>query len=210
MGKLRFRVYINCSRSQRNLAFLPWHCKRRMCVEPTILPETRGPPFPASLTMLSSSTLLPTLLWVGVLLWIPAPLRTSGWGRGGDSCSQHPGHEKEEGRLRSDPSQEVGVRGQGKEVCQACRMKARGPHGKGSSGVTVFPHWVVSRNSEVSVGPGVSGFGGLGWECSETQLSCELRTKTRILDSGQFHTGYIIRVNLSGLLAWVPPYPWCF
>lgn len=50
--------------------------------------------------------------------------------------------------------------------------------------------------------------GGLGWECSGTQPSCELGTKTRNLDSGQFHTGLIIKgVNLSGLLAWVPTYP---
>lgn len=34
-------------------------------------------------------------------------------------------------------------------------MKGRDPHGKGSSGVTVFPHWAVSRNSEVSIRPGV-------------------------------------------------------
>lgn len=50
-------------------------------------------------------------------------------------------------------------------------------------------------------------FGGLGRECSRTRLSCELRTKPRILDSGQFHTGHIIKgVYLSGLLAWVPTY----
>lgn len=51
-------------------------------------------------------------------------------------------------------------------------------------------------------------FGGLCWECSGAQPSCELGTKTRNLDSGQFHTGHIIKgVKLSGLLAWVPTYP---
>lgn len=49
-------------------------------------------------------------------------------------------------KARTDPRQ---------EVCRACRMKERGPHRKGSSGITVFPHWVVSRNSELSIGPGV-------------------------------------------------------
>lgn len=47
---------------------------------------------------------------------------------------------------RTDPRQ---------EVCKACRMEERGPHRKGSSGITVFPHWVISRNSEIFIGPGV-------------------------------------------------------
>lgn len=54
---------------------------------------------------------------------------------------------------------------------------------------------------------GLGWFGRLEREFLGTQLSCELRTKTRILDFGQFYTEHIIKgVHLSGLLAWVPTY----
>lgn len=50
-------------------------------------------------------------------------------------------------------------------------------------------------------------FGVLGREILGTQTNCELRTKTRILDFGQFHTEHIIKgVHFSCLLPWVPPY----
>lgn len=59
-GKLRFRVYISWPRSQQELGFQPWQCKQRVYVEATILPETGGPPFSASLSTLCSSTLSAT------------------------------------------------------------------------------------------------------------------------------------------------------
>lgn len=57
-----------------------------------------------------------------------------------------------------------------KGVCKALRRKGRGPRGMGSSGVTVFAHWVVSRNT---IGPGVRpdtekcGFLGMVWGTGE-------------------------------------------
>lgn len=60
-----------------------------------------------------------------------------------------------------------------KGPCIACRKKGRGPREMGSSGVTVFAHWVVSRHSKVSIGPGVrpeterSGLLGMVWGTGE-------------------------------------------
>lgn len=58
-------------------------------------------------------------------------------------------------------------------VCKARRRKGRGPRGMGSSGVMVFAHWVVSRNPEDSIGPGVRpdtekcGLLGMVWGTGE-------------------------------------------
>lgn len=98
MGKLRFRVYSNCSRSQRELAFEPLQCKRKIEWRVHHFAGNSGP---THLRVFNHAAPLDTysyscLLWVGVLLWIPALLRTSGWGRGGDSCSLHPGLGKKE------------------------------------------------------------------------------------------------------------------